>query len=193
MHELASSYPGPTSLGNSQATSLKPSPASRSQPSQTSLPPQLLPSPCLLIPHGQATKVKLASASTPSTTSFHTAHSHLPSSPSAASSSTVTASHSHTKMSPPPRRASPIKRLQAEYKSSHNIRSSVIGRLEPVNDDLFRWEAVIRGKGLGKGYDGGRWKLDIQIPQEYPNAPPKIRFVTQIVAANVDFKVSCLG
>lgn len=59
-----------------------------------------------------------------------------------------------------------------------------------MNDDMFRWEAVIRGKGLGKGYDEGRWKLDIQIPQEYPNAPPKIRFDTRIVAANVDFKVS---
>lgn len=96
-------------------------------------------------------------------------------------------------MSPSPRRASPIKRLLAELKSSHNIRSSTIERLEPVNDDLFRWEAVIRGKGLGKGYDGGRWKLDIQIPQEYPNAPPKVRFVTTIVASNVDFKVCLLS
>ena len=96
-----------------------------------------------------------------------------------------------------PRRGgvSTIKRLQTEYKSSQKLQSSVIERLEPAGDheDLFRWEAVIRGKDLGKGYDEGRWKLDIQVPQEYPNAPPKVRFVTRIVASNVDFEVRGLS
>lgn len=103
----------------------------------------------------------------------------------------------------PPRRASPLKRLHAELSalnsslsssgsvSNQNASSSVIERLEPVShEDLFQWEAVIRGKGLGGGYDEGRWKLDIQVPQEYPNAPPKVRFRTRVVAANVNFEVS---
>lgn len=32
------------------------------------------------------------------------------------------------------------------------------------------------------------WKLDIQIPNAYPNAPPTIRFVTPICHPNVHFK-----
>lgn len=55
---------------------------------------------------------------------------------------------------------------------------------------MFRWEAVIIGRGLGAGYDHGRWKLEIQVPQEYPNAAPKVRFGTRVVAANVNFEVS---
>jgi peroxin-4 len=69
---------------------------------------------------------------------------------------------------------------------------------------------VINGKGLGGGYDAGRWLLDIRVPDgssganatgsgsgsgsgggSYPNAPPIVRFVTRICAANVQFEV-CL-
>jgi len=99
-------------------------------------------------------------------------------------------------MSPPARRSSPLKRLHAELSSLQSSldRSStspgVIERLEPVDhDNLFHWEAVIRGAGLGGGYDGGRWKLDIVVPETYPNAPPKVRFRTRVVGSNVDFEV----
>ncbi|KAI9732051.1 MAG: hypothetical protein M1818_007646 [Claussenomyces sp. TS43310] len=86
-----------------------------------------------------------------------------------------------------------------------------IERLGPVDDDdLFHWEAVINGRRLGGGYDGGRWLLDIRIPDgkgntsaaaktssgkkdgpkegAYPLAPPVVRFVTRICAPNVDFE-----
>jgi len=36
---------------------------------------------------------------------------------------------------------------------------------------------------------GGLWKLDIRIPDNYPLAPPEIRFVTPICHPNVNFKV----
>jgi peroxin-4 len=61
---------------------------------------------------------------------------------------------------------------------------------------------VINGKGLGGGYDSGRWLLDIRVPDgkattdkkssagSYPNAPPVVRFVTRIVAPNVGFEVN---
>ncbi|KAI1166869.1 ubiquitin-conjugating enzyme [Nemania serpens] len=61
-----------------------------------------------------------------------------------------------------------------------------IERLGPVNgDELLRWEAVINGHGIGSGYDAGRWLLSIDIPPTYPLAPPRLRFRTQIVHANV--------
>ncbi|OBT53299.1 hypothetical protein VE04_07242 [Pseudogymnoascus sp. 24MN13] len=62
-------------------------------------------------------------------------------------------------------------------------------RLEPVDtDDLFKWEAVVKGRGLGGGDEDGRWLLEIEVPEQYPNAPPKVRFRTRVVGSNVDFE-----
>lgn len=95
-------------------------------------------------------------------------------------------------MSPSSR--SPLKRLHAELAALQSLgsrdRSSVVERLEPVDtDDLFKWEAVVKGRGLGGGYEDGRWLLEIEVPEGYPNAPPKVRFRTRVVGSNVDFEV----
>ncbi|KAL5347100.1 hypothetical protein ACLOAV_008243 [Pseudogymnoascus australis] len=112
------------------------------------------------------------SSKTLSTTSFHTAH---------------------TSMSSTSR--SPLKRLHAELSALQSLGprgasdGSAIERLEPVDtDDLFKWEAVIRGRGLGGGYEEGRWLVEITVPEGYPNAPPKVRFRTRVVGSNVDFE-----
>ncbi|OAA39251.1 ubiquitin-conjugating enzyme E2 4 [Beauveria brongniartii RCEF 3172] len=86
-----------------------------------------------------------------------------------------------------------------------------IERLGPVSDEsLMQWEAVINGRHVGHGYDGnnpplipqhlrqppfeanpfcaqigGRWLIAIEIPDEYPLKPPKMRFVTQVVHPNI--------
>lgn len=39
---------------------------------------------------------------------------------------------------------------------------------------------------------GGLWKLDIRIPENYPLAPPEVRFVTPICHPNVHFKVTLI-
>ncbi|OBT47561.1 hypothetical protein VE00_03004 [Pseudogymnoascus sp. WSF 3629] len=96
-------------------------------------------------------------------------------------------------MSPPAR--SPLKRLHAELSALQSLGprpasdGSAIERLEPVDtDDLFKWEAVVKGRGLGGGYEEGRWLLEIEVPEAYPNAPPKVRFRTRVVGSNVDFE-----
>ncbi|KAK1754972.1 ubiquitin-conjugating enzyme/RWD-like protein [Echria macrotheca] len=64
-----------------------------------------------------------------------------------------------------------------------------IERLGPVSDDeLLSWEAVINGRGVGCGYEQGRWLLRITIPPAYPNKPPSITFVTPVVHANVNLQ-----
>jgi peroxin-4 len=93
--------------------------------------------------------------------------------------------------SPSPPTKTPLKRLLSELNA---LRSHPPGppieRLEPVSeDDLFHWEAVVNGRGMGGGYDGGRWKLDIVVPDAYPNKPPRVRFVTRVVGSNVQFEV----
>ena len=55
-------------------------------------------------------------------------------------------------------------------------------RLGPARDgELLRWEAVINGRGIGGGYDSGRWLLEITIPTTYPLHPPAVRFVTPVM------------
>lgn len=64
-----------------------------------------------------------------------------------------------------------------------------IERLGPTSEaDLMEWEAVINGKGVGHGYDEGRWLLTISIPSTYPLAAPKITFVTPIVHPNISLQ-----
>lgn len=80
------------------------------------------------------------------------------------------------------------KRLLRELATWSKESSSEPGieRLGPVTEDeLLSWEAVINGRGLGSGYDAGRWLLRIRIPETYPLAPPAVVFVTPVVHANV--------
>jgi len=35
-------------------------------------------------------------------------------------------------------------------------------------------------------YEGGLFKLELFLPEEYPMAPPKVRFVTKIYHPNID-------
>lgn len=38
----------------------------------------------------------------------------------------------------------------------------------------------------GSPYSGGRFKLEILVPDRYPFEPPKIRFITPIYHPNID-------
>ncbi|KAK4238302.1 hypothetical protein C8A03DRAFT_43946 [Achaetomium macrosporum] len=82
-----------------------------------------------------------------------------------------------------------IRRLLKELDTWQNTESASeqgIERLGPVSDDeLLSWEAVINGRGIGHGYEHGRWLLRITIPPSYPLQPPHICFATPIVHANV--------
>ena len=35
-------------------------------------------------------------------------------------------------------------------------------------------------------YDGGIFKLELYLPEEYPTVPPKVRFLTKIYHPNID-------
>ncbi|KAI5465888.1 ubiquitin-conjugating enzyme/RWD-like protein [Mariannaea sp. PMI_226] len=63
---------------------------------------------------------------------------------------------------------------------------SGIERLGPIDEsNLLEWQAVVNGKGVGSGYDDGRWLVNISIPISYPLQPPKMTFVTPIVHPNI--------
>ena len=55
----------------------------------------------------------------------------------------------------------------------------------PVNDDFYNWEANIIGPS-NSVYQGAIFKLKINIPENYPFKPPKIKFVTPIYHPNIN-------
>lgn len=71
--------------------------------------------------------------------------------------------------------------------SNHQIIS-----LSPVGEDIYIWEAVIAKQTPEDSpfYYHGQWKLDIRLPIQYPQVPPKVWFSkeTPILHPNVDFE-----
>ncbi|CAG8555158.1 12219_t:CDS:2 [Ambispora leptoticha] len=55
----------------------------------------------------------------------------------------------------------------------------------PVDDNLLNFAAEIKGP-VDTPYEGGVFKVKVQIPQRYPMEPPKMQFVTPIYHPNVD-------
>lgn len=56
--------------------------------------------------------------------------------------------------------------------------------LAPVDGNLYRWQGWIAGPS-GTPYAGGRFKVELAIPSQYPLYPPSVKFLTQIFHPNV--------
>jgi ubiquitin-conjugating enzyme E2 D/E len=55
---------------------------------------------------------------------------------------------------------------------------------EPIDDSLYEWEGTIDGPN-DTPYEGGKFILNIVVPNEYPFKPPKIVFETYIYHCNI--------
>ena len=50
----------------------------------------------------------------------------------------------------------------------------------PVSeDDMFIWEALIQGPE-GTPFEGGVFPAELRFPKDYPLAPPKMKFITEM-------------
>ncbi|EXJ83230.1 peroxin-4 [Capronia coronata CBS 617.96] len=99
-------------------------------------------------------------------------------------------SHSSSSRTKPASPANALKRLTRELQDLHTTPCDAVLHLGPVSeDDLFSWEAVLKGPyDHTNPYHNGLWLLDITIPPNYPLAPPKVHFVTPICHPNVHFQ-----
>ncbi|XP_061183087.1 ubiquitin-conjugating enzyme E2 T-like [Saccostrea echinata] len=53
------------------------------------------------------------------------------------------------------------------------------------DEDITQLSAQVLG-GEGTPYEGGIFKLEVQIPDRYPFEPPKVKFLTPIYHPNID-------
>jgi ubiquitin-protein ligase len=54
----------------------------------------------------------------------------------------------------------------------------------PDEDSLFRWKAVIFGPDETE-WEGGVFRLILEFTEEYPNKPPKVKFLTKMYHPNI--------
>jgi len=50
--------------------------------------------------------------------------------------------------------------------------------------DPFTWFVVIKGPEASP-YEGGTFKLKVNIPEEYPYIPPRVEFLTPVYHPNI--------
>ena len=55
----------------------------------------------------------------------------------------------------------------------------------PHEDNLRYFDVMIQGP-VGSPYEGGCFKLELFLPDQYPMEAPKVRFLTRIFHPNVD-------
>jgi len=55
----------------------------------------------------------------------------------------------------------------------------------PYQDNLRYFNVIIAGP-QSSPYENGIFKLELFLPEEYPMAPPKVRFLTKIYHPNID-------
>eukprot|EP00743_Colponemidia_sp_Colp-15_P001558 GILK01001702.1.p1 GENE.GILK01001702.1~~GILK01001702.1.p1 ORF type:complete len:177 (+),score=24.21 GILK01001702.1:73-531(+) len=55
----------------------------------------------------------------------------------------------------------------------------------PYEDNLRYFNVIIAGP-TQSAYEGGIYKLELFLPEDYPMAPPKVRFLTKIYHPNID-------
>ncbi|XP_051912498.1 ubiquitin-conjugating enzyme E2 1-like [Hippocampus zosterae] len=77
-----------------------------------------------------------------------------------------------------------IRRLVKDYIELEKERIPTVGvAAKPLDDNIFKWHANIKGPE-GTPYEGGIFHLEIEFPQSYPHAPPKITLFTTLPHPN---------
>jgi len=78
-----------------------------------------------------------------------------------------------------------LKRIQKEFGDITTNSESLGMTLNSVENDMYHLIATISGP-IGTPYEGGKFKLDVLYPKEYPFKAPKITFVTKIYHCNIN-------
>ena len=82
-------------------------------------------------------------------------------------------------------------RLKRELTDQRKINSDPVARAKqdiiidvPDTDHIFNWVAIIEGP-KDTPFEGGKFKVNIKVPSDYPMVPPTASFETKIFHPNV--------
>lgn len=86
--------------------------------------------------------------------------------------------------------------LSGDYAEHFHIEPIVHKVINPdgtITDeqDMFHWTGELKGPA-NTPYEGGVFKLEIAIPDTYPNKPPVVKFVNKIFHPNIDDKTGLI-
>jgi len=82
--------------------------------------------------------------------------------------------------------SSASKRLFKEYKGLSSDPPEGITAGPVTEDDMFLWEALIQGPE-DTPFEGGVFPAELKFPKDYPLAPPKMKFQTDVWHPNGTF------
>lgn len=77
-------------------------------------------------------------------------------------------------------------RLAYELKRLNSLHPSILIEV-PDENCIFNWNATINGPA-DSPYEGGKWKLDLNFPTDYPFKPPNVKFITKIYHPNISLR-----
>ncbi|KAH8421426.1 hypothetical protein KR009_007473 [Drosophila setifemur] len=77
-----------------------------------------------------------------------------------------------------------VPRIMREFKLFREETLECSIKVELVDDQFSELLGEITGPP-GTPYDGGKFALDIKVPDSYPFSPPKVRFITRIWHPNI--------
>lgn len=77
-----------------------------------------------------------------------------------------------------------VKELDAIKKGASNEEQVFLTPREGDNGNLLVWDVVIIGPNATP-YEGGAFQLEMEVPEDYPMNPPKVKFKTPVYHPNV--------
>ncbi|EGF77716.1 hypothetical protein BATDEDRAFT_91378 [Batrachochytrium dendrobatidis JAM81] len=83
-----------------------------------------------------------------------------------------------------------IKRIEREIRQCHADKDTTIS-VQPVNDNLCHIKGFFQGPSETV-YEGGKFVIDIKLPDEYPFKPPKMVFDTPIYHPNISSQTGAI-